>query len=197
MSLTLKQETIVTEGHINLGNDQPTPTEYNNFPVSKLLIIDEDHYLIASQQMEEQDLIKKFEGKLYTRDIQTGEFHQSQNPDDSTYVRNYISDSRQDNYNFDAILYYDKRYFPVRDRQLIYVLNHDKIMQGDEDHDDANKIDLDVMKINNASVSEVIHTGNFIVPGYQRFRPTESYNLLDQEGDFWICLLYTSPRQRD
>ncbi len=186
MSLTLKQETIVTEGHINLGNDQPTPTEYNNFPVSKLLIIDEDHYLIASQQMEEQDLIKKFEGKLYTRDIQTGEFHQSQNPDDSTYVRNYISDSRQDNYNFDAILYYDKRYFPVRDRQLIYVLNHDKIMQGDEDHNDANKIDLDVMKINNASVSEVIHTGNFIVPGYQRFSPTESYNLLDQEGDFWM-----------
>ena len=89
MSLTLKQGTIVTEGHTNLRNDQPTPTKYNNFPVSKLLIIDKDHYLIASQQISQDEIEeqverphkKKFEVKLYTRDIQTGEFHQSQNPD--------------------------------------------------------------------------------------------------------------------
>ena len=195
MSLTLKQGTIVTEGHLHLRNrnHQPTPTEYNNFPVSKLLIIDEDHYLIASQQISQDPVeeqgrpyIRKFELKLYARDIQNGGFHQSENPDDSRYVRYYISHSTQDNYNFDAILHYDKRYFPPRDRQLIYVLNHDKIMRGDEDHDDANKIDLDVTEISNHTiVREVAQTRNFIVPGYQRFRPTEGYNVLDLEGDFW------------
>ena len=65
MSLTLKQETIVTEGHTDLSNN-PTPTEYNNFPVSKILIIDEDHFILASQQKSrEQQLgspyIRKFE----------------------------------------------------------------------------------------------------------------------------------------
>ena len=114
MSLTLKQGTIVTEGHLHLRNrnHQPTPTEYNNFPVSKLLIIDEDHYLIASQQISQDPVeeqgrpyIRKFELKLYARDIQNGGFHQSENPDDSRYVRYYISHSTQDNYNFDAILH--------------------------------------------------------------------------------------------
>ena len=140
MSLTLKQETIVTEGHTNLSNDQPTPTEYNNFPVSKLLIIDEDHYLIASQQISQDPVeeqgrpyIRKFELKLYARDFQNEGFHQSENPDYSRYVRYYISHSTQDNYNFDAIL--DNRRFDGN-RKRIYVLNHDKIMQGDEDHDE-------------------------------------------------------------
>ena len=56
MSLTLKQETIVTEGNIGLSNGQPTPTKYNNFPVSKLLIIDKDNYLIASQQISQDEI---------------------------------------------------------------------------------------------------------------------------------------------
>ena len=189
MSLTLKQETIVTEGHTNLSNDQPTPTEYNNFPVSKLLIIDEDHYLIASQQISQDPVeeqgrpyIRKFELKLYARDFQNEGFHQSENPDYSRYVRYYISHSTQDNYNFDAIL--DNRRFDGN-RKRIYVLNHDKIMQGDEDHDDANKIDLDVIEINNTILREVGQARNFIVPGYKRFRTT-SHNVLDLEGDFWM-----------
>ena len=191
MSLTLKQETIVTEGHTDLSNN-PIPTEYNNFPVSKLLIIDEDHYILASQQIsqdpfEEQvgrPYIRKFEIKLYTRDFQNEGFHQSQNPDDSIYVRNYISHSTQNNYNFDAIL--DNRPFDGN-RKRIYVLNHDKIMRGDEDHDDANKIDLDVIEISNHTiVREVAQARNFIVPGYKRFSPTTSHNVLDLEGDFWM-----------
>ena len=60
-------------------------------------------------------------------------------------------------------------------------------MRGDEDHDDANKIDLDVTEISNHTiVREVAQTRNFIVPGYQRFRPTEGYNVLDLEGDFGV-----------